>query len=800
MEHKGRIAVRDSIRTKLLVLFLGLTTVTLFASGYLAVSTLFTASSSAQQVVQSALKKQAADFMVQLVEKTAQQNDAILETVHQDANYLALYASDIFTNSTQFQQATIWRVDEHMNVGGDGQFANDENDVVSVYVPNMIAINEEVISNLELGSHLDTLLKSSFESSENITAIYLGTEGEITRYYPNINLGTALPPDFRVSQRPWYTNAVEENPDGSVVWSEIYEDATGQGLLVTAAIPVYRTDNLIGVIGIDVSLDDIEATVKNTQVFENSYTFLIDETGRAIVLPEQGYLDIFNQSLDSFETIANLKDNGSGFDPLIEAMLAKETGFKEIQNDDDILFVAYAPLNITGWSLATVVPESQLLESVTLLQQELSENTRQLVFTRILSLGLFLLAFTIIIGVWATNQLVNPIQELVAAVQKIGTGDWTSPLRRMRKDEIGVLSNTFQNVTNQLHNTLNSLEERIDERTKDLEYKAVQLEAASQVAQDALASQDVRTLLPKVTQLISERFGYYHTGIFLLDSKREFAILQAASSEGGQRMLERGHQLRIGSEGIVGLTAVSQRPHIALDVGTDAVFFDNPELPQTRSEIALPLLIQDSVIGILDIQSTEAQAFDHHDLEIFQTLANQLALAIQNASLIEETQAHLAQLKYISAENAQEAWRERLKSQHHGFRFTPLGINTLERSEAPKTEEDTEDVALPIILRSTAIGTLTLKRASREWTKKEQVLIADVANQIGLAVENTRLVEETREQANRDQLVSGFSSKLRETLDMDTVVKTAIEEMRKTFNLDEIEVRLNLPEDNEVEN
>ena len=171
MEHKGRIAVRDSIRTKLLVLFLGLTTVTLFASGYLAVSTLFTASSSAQQVVQSALKKQAADFMVQLVEKTAQQNDAILETVHQDANYLALYASDIFTNSTQFQQATIWRVDEHMNVGGDGQFANDENDVVSVYVPNMIAINEEVISNLELGSHLDTLLKSSFESSENITAI-----------------------------------------------------------------------------------------------------------------------------------------------------------------------------------------------------------------------------------------------------------------------------------------------------------------------------------------------------------------------------------------------------------------------------------------------------------------------------------------------------------------------------------------------------------------------------------------------------------------------------------------------------
>jgi len=734
MEHKGTISERHSIRTRLLILFLGLTTVTLIVSGYFAVSTLFTATNSAQQISKLALKKQTADFMVQIIEKTAQQNDAILETVRQDANYLSLYAGDIFANPIQFHATSQWRVIDHMVFRGDGHFANDENDTVSVYVPNTVMINDNVIFNLELSSHLDFLLQSLFENSENITAIYLGTEDEITRYYPNINLGDALPPYFKVSQRPWYTNAVEENPERLVVWSEIYEDATGQGLLVTAAIPIYDVNKLIGVIGIDVSLDDIKTTVENTQLFENSYTFLIDETGQAIVLPEQGYLDIFNQSLDSFETVANLKDSVSGFNPVIASMLAKETGFKEIQSNDDILFVAYAPLQSTGWSLATVVPESQLLSAVTALQQELTESTRQLIFTRLITSGLFLLALTIIVGFWATNQLVNPIRELVTAVQKIGAGDWAASLPKARKDEIGVLTSTFQDVTNQLHDTLSGLEEHISERTRDLEHRAVQLQAASQVAQDALAVQDVRTLLANVTHLISERFNYYHAGIFLLDHKGEFAVLQAASSEGGQRMIERGHQLRVGSEGIVGATAIAQRPHIASDVGADAVFFDNPELPQTRSEIALPLLIQDNVIGILDIQSTESQAFNQQDVEIFQTLANQLALAIQNARLIEKAQTSITQLETLTEAQTQTAWRAHLGRQSHGFIYTPLGIKHLNKREHFVTKEDDERTNIPIILRGNTIGKVALRRPSRQWSNKEKTLISDVADQVGLAI------------------------------------------------------------------
>lgn len=799
MSRKETIKTRHSIRTRLLLLFLGLTTVTLIVSGYLAVSTLLRATNSAQQISQSALKTQAAEFMVQIVEKTAQQNDAILTTIYQDANYLAFYASDIFANSRQFHDSSQWRAADHMVVRSDGQFANDENDTVSVYIPNTIVLNEDVIFNLELSSHLDLPLQSIYESSENITAVYLSTEDEITRYYPNINLGVVLPPNFKVSQRPWYTNAVQENPERQVVWSEIYEDATGQGLLVTAAIPVYHVNTLIGAIGIDVSLDDIQTTVENTQLFENGYTFLIDETGQVIVLPEQGYFDIFNQSSDNFERTANLKGGSTRFGPVTSAMLAGETGFKEIINEDDVLFVAYAPLQSTGWSLATVVPSSELLKAFTVLQQELAENTRQLVFTRLLSSSLFLLVLTVLIGFWATSLFVNPVRELVAAVQKIGAGDWTTSLPKIRKDEIGVLTSTFQDVTNQLHDTLNGLEQRVDERTRDLERRAVQLEAAAQIAHDALVFQNVNELLSNVTHLISEKFKYYHAGIFLLDDKGNFAVLQAASSEGGRKMLGRGHQLQVGSEGIVGAAAAEKRPHIALDVGVDAVFFNNPDLPETRSEMALPLLTQNDVLGVLDIQSTEKQAFTQQDIEIFQTLANQIALAIQNARLIEEAQVNIARLESLAIEQTQMVWESHLENRSRGFFYTPLGVKPLKAEHNFHIDENEAHSDVPIMLRGKKIGKIALKRMSRQWTKKEKALLSDVADQVGLAIENARLVSETREQANRDQLVSGFSSKLRETLDMDTVVKTALAEMRKTFNLQEVEVRLNTPDENEVE-
>ena len=341
-----------------------------------------------------------------------------------------------------------------------------------------------------------------------------------------------------------------------------------------------------------------------------------------------------------------------------------------------------------------------------------------------------------------------------------------------------------------------TLEMRVDERTQALEHRASQLTTIAQVAHQTLVFQTVDELLDNITSLISEKFDYYHTGVFLLDDKGEYAILHTASSAGGEKMLKRGHQLRVGSEGIVGATAAEKRPHIALDVGEDAIFFNNPDLPETHSEMALPLLAQEHVIGVLDIQSTKTQAFSQQDIEIFQTLANQIALAIRNAQLIESTQESVSQLESLTGEQSLLRWQTHLEQQSHRFLYTPLSIKQAKNRDGFSIEENDEEAYIPITLRKKAIGNIALKRKLKKWSGKERELIAEVANQVGLAIENTRLVDETREQADRDQLISEFSNKLRETLDMDTVLKTALEEMKNTFNLNEVEVRLNTPKEN----
>ena len=222
-----------------------------------------------------------------------------------------------------------------------------------------------------------------------------------------------------------------------------------------------------------------------------------------------------------------------------------------------------------------------------------------------------------------------------------------------------------------------SLEQRVHERTGALDRRTSQLEAASYVSRQTAAIQDPQILLSNVVDLITAQFGYYHAGIFLLDDRGRFAILQAASSEGGKRMLERGHRLEVGREGIVGYAAYQKRARIALDVGEEAVFFNNPDLPNTRSEVALPLTVRNKVIGVLDIQSYDQSAFAQDDLNTLQAMADQVALAIDNDRLVTESQTALRQLQEMTSESTYRTWRNRLIRKSHGYLYTPSGVSNL---------------------------------------------------------------------------------------------------------------------------
>ena len=366
-------------------------------------------------------------------------------------------------------------------------------------------------------------------------------------------------------------------------------------------------------------------------------------------------------------------------------------------------------------------------------------------------------------------------------------------VRRLSRiaDEAQEGEKAFARANEELFSLRDVLQDRVEQRTAILEQQNSSLQAAARVAHDILAAEDVTQLLEMSTELIAKEFSYDHVGIFLINEKKDRVILRAASSAGGKKMLGEHYELSTQKTSVVGGAALDKRPRIALNQGPDADLFVNPDLPDMQSEMTLPLIIQDDILGVLDIQSRQSEAFNQNNIAIFQSLTNQLALTIQNTRLIEESQINLAQLELIISEQSSEAWSQYLDKQSHGFVYTPLGVKTLRTAnldEGRRAGLETADV--PISLRGQKIGSISLQRLSRHWSKKEKALLADVANQIGLAIENARLLNETREQAHQDQLVAEVSSKMRETLDMDTVLKTALEEMKKTFHLKEVEVRL----------
>ena len=325
------------------------------------------------------------------------------------------------------------------------------------------------------------------------------------------------------------------------------------------------------------------------------------------------------------------------------------------------------------------------------------------------------------------------------------------------------------------------LEERVEERTQQLNRKTEQLEAAAMVARAAAETSNIKSLLENVTSQISSRFGFYHAGIFLSDTDRQKVYLAAASSEGGKRMLARGHSLDIGREGVVGYAAYEKRPRIVQDTDSEHVHFRNPDLPETHSEVALPLMVKNQVIGVLDIQSTERSPFSTEDLFILQTMADQVALAIQNARLLEESNSALQQLQSLSTKSIQDAWKSHLGTQTKGYVYSSGNIYAIAENNKNDFKDNEKKIDIEIELRGQQIGTISLKRDTTDsgWTEKEQEFTEKIAGQIALAIENARLLEDSQRRAAREQTLNELTTRLSRSLDVETLLQNAVRELHK---------------------
>lgn len=365
-----------------------------------------------------------------------------------------------------------------------------------------------------------------------------------------------------------------------------------------------------------------------------------------------------------------------------------------------------------------------------------------------------------------------------------------------------------------LEDLTTNLEQRIEERTLELETaklqiqeRATRFQIVSEISQEIASSvyQKTKVLLNHITHTISERLGFYHVGIFLFDESHEYAVLRAANSLGGQHMLERNHQLKIGGTGVVGYVSQSGYPRISLDTGSDAVFFNNPDLPETHSEMALPLMYGNTIIGVLDVQSTLSTAFNNDDVGFLSTLANQIAIVI-NTSLANEREE-----SFRSASS-----RNRKFDKQSGYSYLPDGsISTARTLNSPTLEqalasgetvtlthpskENPSTLAVPVKFREQVIGFIHIEasEANRKWTEDEVALVQSISDRASLAIENARLFEESERRAEREQTIAEVTSRIGESNNMDSILQTTIQELGRVLNTSRSFIQLNTSVENE---
>lgn len=360
----------------------------------------------------------------------------------------------------------------------------------------------------------------------------------------------------------------------------------------------------------------------------------------------------------------------------------------------------------------------------------------------------------------------------------------------------------------ELEEQRSQLEDVVEERTQDLSRRTSYLGATTAVAREAVqVIGSPAQLLSRAVNVISEQFGFYHTGLFLVEPDGEWATLEAASSPEGRHMVERGHRLQVGVGGMVGLVAERGQPRVASEVEQDAAFFSNPDLPETRSELALPMRARGEIIGVLDVQSREPDAFDEEDVIILQALADQIALAIDSARLFQETQERMEAERRAYGELSRQAWLQLLQTRSDlGFineKGETQPAEDIWRSEMRAAfrsgettfaDEDGSRVAIPIQVRGSTVGVISGRKPTGEgeWTREEIELLEALTEQLNVGLESARLYDDTQRRAARERVIGEVTARIRQTLDVQTVLETAAQEVTKTLGLAAAEVRITL--------
>jgi GAF domain-containing protein len=374
---------------------------------------------------------------------------------------------------------------------------------------------------------------------------------------------------------------------------------------------------------------------------------------------------------------------------------------------------------------------------------------------------------------YVVKAVSDPLYDLIKTFNKIEQGDLTQRAPIRGTDELGIVTMQFNRMVARLESLQGTLEQQVIKRTRELA-------ATNEVGRVAASSLDPEQLLARVLPLFPEQFGYYYAAIYLLDPSGKWAELKEATGEAGRVLKQNHHRLEVSGKSMVGTAIREQSPRIAQVTANERQRFDNPLLPYTRSEISLPLMVGDRILGALDVQSTRESDFGPQVIETMKNMAGQVAIALENARLFQEAQQVIRELRTVQQQYLLEGWG--------GF---SEDNENLEYRIGDEEENNAATLEVPISLRDQTLGQIMLE-GSQEWTPDQQSLVDAVATQAAIALENARLVSESRQIALRERMVAEINSKIWAAATIDGVLQTAIKELGRRLNASTATIELNI--------
>jgi GAF domain-containing protein/HAMP domain-containing protein len=509
-------------------------------------------------------------------------------------------------------------------------------------------------------------------------------------------------------------------------------------LMTTVSVPIVENGQFYGVTGVDYPVAFVQGIVDKIDLFNG--------TANAVLFTNDGSLvAVRNQPELALQPATSLFEDFS----VIQPQLASGGTLVNISPDGQFLRV-FAPVDLlprgADWSFALVIPLSEITASATVLAV-------QEVIISLVVIGLALLVLW-----YLTGLLVRPLGELTSVANAITTGELGVKATITSANETGILAKAFNSMTSQLQETLSGLEQRVADRTRNLELAAEVGRAVSQV-------RDLDVMLKDACELILKEFNLYYVQVYLTDPAQTALRLEAGTGNVGAQLIGRGHNLPLNTGSINGRAATEKRSVVISDTAQSVTFRQNPLLPETRGEMAVPLIVANEVVGVLDMQSREPGILTPEVLPAFEALAGQLAVAIQNANLLAVTELARSQVEAQARRLVRQGWNEHLNAIHKpeqlAFVFNRHKMVQLAETIPYQPEEETA-ISAPIAVTGESLGSLVVEIDDETHREQANELVHVVARQVAQQIENLRLLESAEryryeaEKAARLQTIDGW--------------------------------------------